>query len=237
LQRQAPILANVGLLAKTYSTPVDRINLGRISPTLLHDEMPYNPIDSEYVLNRINQDAAATRRNIVDQSGGNRAIAQAGLLAANRQTQNAVGDAIMQGKNINREMLERKKAFDMQRNQFNAQAQMQSDQYNNQLYAKEQEYNKQAEAARRSAINNLIAGIGTQYGQLATENRWFDIAPQMYGYNDRARFVNDPYKPKGLAYGGSMGIPQLVGLDNMGMFGSPSFVGSNRIKVYKRKIK
>jgi hypothetical protein len=73
---------------------------------------------------------------------------------------------------------------------------------------KEVEYRKQSEAARRNAIRQDIAGLGTTISQIGTESRWKNIAPNLSGgYNSKGEYV---------------------GYGNTGAFGG---------KIYKRKIK
>jgi len=209
MMRYAPMFTNLGLLAKTWAEPVDRLNLGRIQPQMIHDSLPYNPVDSEYVLNKINQDAAATRRGIIDTSGGNRNIAQAGLLAVNRNSQDAIGQAVFQGNEYNRNMLNQSRQFNAGINQFNAQQDAAAQQYNMNAFNQEQQYRKQAEAMKTSMINNYIAGLGTYAGQIGTENRWFDIAPKMYGYDSRANFANTFPGKKKFKYGGELQVNKI----------------------------
>ena len=53
--------------------------------------MTYNPFDTEFAANQANAEAAAARRAIMNTSGGNRAAAIAGILAANNNALNQLG--------------------------------------------------------------------------------------------------------------------------------------------------
>ena len=69
--------------------------------TPIGGHMGYTPYDRSYLLNKINQQNAATNRAIVNNSGGNAAAAQAGLIAANYNQTNALGDALMRMDQMN----------------------------------------------------------------------------------------------------------------------------------------
>lgn len=53
--------------------------------------LTYNPFDTEFAANQANAEAAAARRAIMNTSGGNRAAAIAGILAANNNALNQLG--------------------------------------------------------------------------------------------------------------------------------------------------
>lgn len=67
-------------------------NLTPIGYTPLHNYLRYEPVSKDYYTDKLNSVAGATRRNIINTSGGNRAAALAGLLANDYNTQTKLGD-------------------------------------------------------------------------------------------------------------------------------------------------
>lgn len=63
--------------------------------------MTYNPFDRNYYVNKLSAEAAATRRALANTSGGNRATAYAGLLAADYNNQSKMGDLFRQAEEYN----------------------------------------------------------------------------------------------------------------------------------------
>lgn len=77
------------------------------------DYMTYNPFDTEYYANQLRAESGATRRNIMNTSGGNRATAMAGLLAADYNANNSLGDLYRKANEYNLE--QRQKVADFNR--------------------------------------------------------------------------------------------------------------------------
>ena len=100
------------------------------APQLISGELDYKPFDIDYAINRLQSQGAATRRAIVNNSGGNRAMANAGLLAADYSLNNTIGDQLIKAQEYNdlrkRQVLE----FNRQKNMFNAQQIAQANQLN-----------------------------------------------------------------------------------------------------------
>lgn len=182
--RYAPLFTNMGLLTSSLTSKPDRLSLGRIAPQMLGERMKYNPMDSEYVANQLRQQAAATRRSLVDTSGGNRGIAQAALLAANKGSQEAIGDALFKVNELNDNKLNRVKEFNRQTDQFNIGNDFKAQEYNTNALNQERMWNKQADASKRNEVRQGFAGIGNILGQIGTENRNFKLATILGGgYN------------------------------------------------------
>ena len=212
--RYAPLMTNLGLLGSSMASSPDKLKLGRVGPQILTEKMRYNPIDSEYLANQMRQQAAATNRSLVDTSGGNRGIAQASLIAANRGSQTAIADALMKANELNDNKLARVKEFNRSTDMFNIGNDFQAQQINTSNGNQERFWNKQADAARRNEIRQGIAGIGNVLGQIGTENRLFDVAYTL---------------------GGDYGSTAQFGVKEKGLF-SGLFKNGGKV-VYKRKIK
>jgi hypothetical protein len=186
--RYAPVIANLGLLAYNIFDKPEQFKYNRVGASTITQRMAYNPIDSEYIANQIRQQAAGTNRALIDNSGGNRGIATSLIMAANRQSQNAIGDALMKGTIMNRELEEKAKAFNRQTDTTNAQLSLDAQKTNAQIDMQEQQANAASRAAKRNAINQGIVNLGNALGKIGTENRWGDLAPAMTGYDQYAKY-------------------------------------------------
>ena len=103
--RFAPILSSAGALVNNllnkpdysrWNTLLDN-DINDIAITPKYNYMQYRPIDRMMMANKIGQQAAATGRNIMNTSGGNRGTAIAGLLASDNQYLNKLGEAFIAG--------------------------------------------------------------------------------------------------------------------------------------------
>jgi hypothetical protein len=168
-ERYAPVFTNLALMAKTMASKPDTMRLPRISAPHVNDYMSYTPIDSDYIANQQRQMAAATNNALIDQSGGNPAIARSMLLSANRNNQTAIADSLFKASEYNRGLKERAIQFNANINAYNAGLDWDAIQRNAQMKAAEVQYETQANALRQQAINDYLAGIGTQLGQIGME--------------------------------------------------------------------
>lgn len=205
LLRRMPIITNALLTSDAMLSDPDTINFNKIAPGRLTQRMKYNPIDNEYIANQMRQQAAGTNRLLLDSSGGNRAIAQAALLSANRGSQDAIGAALLQGDEYNQSKLNQVLDFNRATDQFNIGTDLQAQQYNASISDRETEWNKQAAAQRRNMIREGITGIGTSLGDIGTENRWMNVAKETGGgydtygrYNNRGKKKDDEFKFGGI---------------------------------------
>jgi D-mannonate dehydratase len=180
--RYSPILTNAGLtLSNIFSKP-EKIQLNRANERVgagkLGNYMKYNPMDFEYLANKIKQQGASTRRAISNNSAGNRATATAGILASDYNLNNALGDTYTKVQDLNNQRRNVVEEFNRGTNMFNIQNDMQAQLanqrntlLNTEIANKETLLNSQANANRRNSIREGIATVGTQLGQLGTENR------------------------------------------------------------------
>ena len=144
--------------------------------TPMGGHMGYTPYDRSYLLNKINQQNAATNRAIVNNSGGNAAAAQAGLIAANYNQTNALGDALMRMDQMNEQRKMAIAQHNAEIDQYNSQGQMKADATNRELdlqranlavqAAQAREAIRAREEARRTANRNAFI---TNLGALGSE--------------------------------------------------------------------
>lgn len=95
-------------------------NLTEVDYTPIGNYLTYKPLDRNYYINKLNAQSGAARRAIVNQSGGNRATAMAGLLAADYNAQGRLGDLARQAEEYNLAQRERVEAFNRGTDQFNS---------------------------------------------------------------------------------------------------------------------
>ena len=128
--RYVPIAGHaIGAFSDLFSSPdysaADAIEAVDITPatvgyTPVGNYLSYKPFDRDYYLNKLNADVAASRRAITNTSGGNRAAAMAGLLAADYNYGNQLGALARQAEEYNQALRERVEGFNRQTNLANA---------------------------------------------------------------------------------------------------------------------
>ena len=140
--RYAPVLGSaVGVLKSAFTKPdYEHSNsLIEVSKTLSNPRVRYNPVnryllyrplDRNWYLNNVRAQSGATRRAILDASAGNSGAAIAGLLAADRASQEAQGDAMMKMAMYNENLRQATEQFNRQTDQMNSQGLMAADQAN-----------------------------------------------------------------------------------------------------------
>ena len=156
--RYAPIYGTaIGLLDNILSKPdyrdantiMDAANkAGTYTPISykpISNYLSYKPLDRNYYLNKLNSQAGATRRAIINQSNGNRANAVAGLLALDYNTQGKYGDLLRQAEEYNLAQRQAVEQFNRGTNMANAEMSLQAQRAN-------QAARQQAEATRFSGI-------------------------------------------------------------------------------------
>lgn len=98
----------------------------------LNNYLTYRPLDRNYYLNQLKGQAGATRRGIMN-SGSNAGNVMAGLLAADYNAQNAVGNTLMQMEQYNDAQRQKVAEFNRGTDQYNSQAAMSADAQNAQI--------------------------------------------------------------------------------------------------------
>lgn len=112
------------------------------------DYRRYRPFDRDYYLNKLNAEAGATRRDIMNVSGGNRGAAIAGLLSADYNAQQSIGDTLMKQELANRQHEGEVAEFNRGTNQFNASGIFEADKANQQAM----------QSARSIQLNAMLEG-------------------------------------------------------------------------------
>ena len=162
-------------------TPVPSVDYSPIG-----DYQAYNPFDRNYYTNKLQANAAASRRDIINQAGGNRATAMANLMAQDYNAQTKLGELFRNSEEYNQNQKLKIGEFNRGTNQYNSQAAFnaasqnaQIASQNNQLLsslglskAQMKEAIKESSNINRSAnFTNLLDNLGA----LGTENIMKDL--------------------------------------------------------------
>lgn len=162
-----------------------------VSPVGLGDYMAYNPYDVNYMQGRLNAQNSMTQRNILNTASGNRGAALSGILAANNQFVNNMGDMYRQALEYNDKQRQMVSDFNRGTNQFNSQQSLQAAAQNAQLDRQRVGDLIQIAAQKQNIANNSrqalmenISGLATSLGKLGREN---------YDVNRKNQLINDGY--------------------------------------------
>lgn len=195
------ISAFTDLFSKPDYSAADRIASIDIQPALVSADpigqyLSYRPLDRMFYINQLNKNTAAGRRAIQNTSGGNRAAALAGILAADYNYGENLGQLARQAEEYNQAQRERVAGFNRQTDMFNSQQSMQAQSVNAQSrndatkmrLAQAEEVAKLRQAARNAydarRSNNLNSFI-TNLGNIGWEDyqrEWINSNPALY-YN------------------------------------------------------
>lgn len=138
--RFAPLVGSAsGALSNIFSKPdyseADRIQNVDTKPAMvgwspIGNKLSYNPLDRDFYINKMNQQTAATRDNIRNTAGGNRAVAQAGLLASDYNYGQNLGNMARQAEEYNQAQRERVEGFNRQTNMYNTETGLKAGMFN-----------------------------------------------------------------------------------------------------------
>lgn len=165
-------------------------NLADINVNPIGNYLTYRPLDRNYYLNKLAAEAGATRRALVNQSGGNRAAAMAGLLAADYNALGRMGDLARQAEEYNMAQRERVEAFNRGTNQFNAEmaleaatARQRNDELRLKARATQAQLRDQADArasaGRAANLTNLFDSLG-EIGREGFSRNMINTNPALY---------------------------------------------------------
>lgn len=146
-------------------------NLHNVQYTPIGNYLTYRPLDKDYYINKLNAEASAARRAITNQSGGNRATAMAGLLAADYNAMSKMGELARQAEEYNAAQREKVETFNRGTNQFNSEMALKADianQSNNNLRLQARiaqaklrdQIDARASAGRSANLTNLFDSLG-----------------------------------------------------------------------------
>jgi len=172
--------------------------------------LAYKPLDRMFYINQLNKDTATGRRAIQDTSGGNRAAALAGILAADYNYGENLGKLARQAEEYNQALKEKVTGFNRQTNMFNSEQGTKVDMFNSELLGKQASLYGQlanmrqrileGNRAEKSAnLTNFLQGLGDLGRELTDRDtlRWLaDIGA--LPYNTRGQYTggNNTTAPK-----------------------------------------
>ena len=153
-----------------------------VSWSPIGNKLAYRPFDRDYYINKLNAEAGATRRALANQSGGNSGRAMAGILAADYNTQDRLGDLFRKSEEYNLEQRQKVEDFNRATNQLNAQGMLQADMANQQAAANARDYNlrgvlasaemrNKARLASEAARSANLSGFLQSLGDIGYENK------------------------------------------------------------------
>lgn len=221
--RYAPIIGSgLASLSDLFSRPdygsadmIGGVDLGAEAAGYapIGNYLSYRPLDRDYYINKMNQQAAATRRALQNTSGGNRLNAQAGILAADYNYGQSIGDLARQAEEYNQQLRERVEAFNRGTNMFNTETGLKASMFNAEsrnaakrarlgqatTAAQMRQAIKDQDAARRSAnITNFLQGLG-DLGWENEQRNWADTLAKsgVFKINTRGEYTGGTKRAKG----------------------------------------
>lgn len=155
------------------------------------NKLTYRPFDRDYYINKLNAEAGATRRALANQSGGNSGRAMAGILAADYNAQDRLGDLFRKSEEYNLEQRQKVEDFNRATNQANSQGELQADMANQQAYASARDYalrgimaaaemRQKARMAAEAAKSANLSGFLSALGDIGYENKGMNMIRQLY---------------------------------------------------------
>lgn len=221
--RYAPITGSgLASLSDLFSKPdygsadmIGGVDLGAeaVGYAPIGNYLSYRPLDRDFYINKMNQQAAATRRGLMNTSGGNRLNAQAGILAADYNYGQNMGNLARQAEEYNQQLRERVEAFNRGTNMFNTETGLKASMFNAEsrnaakrarlgqatTAAQMRQAIKDQDAARRSAnITNFLQGLGDM-GWENEQANWLDTLAKsgVLKMNTRGEYTGGTKKAKG----------------------------------------
>lgn len=221
--RYAPIIGSgLASLSDLFSKPdygsadlISGVDLGAETAGYapIGNYLSYRPLDRDFYINKMNQQAAATRRGLMNTSGGNRLNAQAGILAADYNYGQNMGNLARQAEEYNQQLRERVEAFNRGTNMFNTETGLKASMFNAEsrnaakrarlgqatTVAQLRQGIKDQDAARRSAnITNFLQGLGDM-GWENEQANWLDTLAKsgVLKMNTKGEYTGGTKKAKG----------------------------------------
>lgn len=166
--------------------------------------LDYTPFDRDYYSNKLEASAGATRRALMNTSGGNRATAMAGLLAADYNTQGKLGDLYRQAEEYNLAQRQKTEEFNRATDMYNSEGIFKADSANQAAlmnarssYLKgaltaadiRQKERQQSAAARSANLSNFINSLGDIGRENFSRNMIISDPSKYYSINNKGEIV------------------------------------------------
>jgi len=187
--RYAPVAANTLTGISDMFQKPETVKFGRVSPDMITSKMNYTPIDTEWMTNKMNSSFAGNRDQMINQAGGNRAMAMAGLAGINQQQQNAIGEGYLKAQDINYGRKQQADQFNINVEAQNVAARNAAQAQNIQLAMQEADMNARNRAAKRSAARQAILQSAQDLGGIGRENFSSNNASKVFGYDKYGNII------------------------------------------------
>lgn len=166
--------------------------------------LSYTPFDRDYYSNKLEASAGATRRALMNTSGGNRATAMAGLLAADYNTQSKLGDLYRQAEEYNLAQRQKTEEFNRATDMYNSEGMFKADSANQAAlmnarssYLKgaltaadiRQRERQQSIAAKSANLSNFINSLGDIGRENFSRNMIISDSSKYYSINNKGEVV------------------------------------------------
>lgn len=182
-------------------------NLSTIDYNNVGNYLSYNPLDRNYYINKLNAQASAGRNALINQAGGNRAAAMAGILASDYGAQGQFGNLARQAEEYNAAQRERTEGFNRQTNMYNTEmgmkaaiANKQNEELRMRAYAAQAQMREaaraQSAAARSANFTNFFDSLGAIGSEEFTRNMINSNKGELYGISGTGK-VDYKKKAKG----------------------------------------
>lgn len=144
--------------------------------------LTYRPFDRDFYINKMNAEAGASRRALLNTSGNNRATAMAGILAADNNYLNQIGSLARQAEEFNLAQRQQVADFNRSTNITNSQGFLQADMANQKALAEAREFSlkgrmtaaelrERARLASDQAKSANISGLFQTLGDIGFEEK------------------------------------------------------------------
>lgn len=193
LRYMAPIGSAIGLGLTAFSKPdysdaqavldasTSRNSYMPIRYKPIGNYLRRDPLDREFALNKLAANASATRRSLANLTGGNRAAATAGILAADYNYLDKVGSMIRQAKESDREHTKTVADFNKATDLANSQGFLAADKANQEAWSKINDFRLKGVAsaaemrskiklARDAAISANLSNLFNSLGSIGEES-------------------------------------------------------------------
>ena len=169
-----------------------------VAPELISGNLEYKPFDTDYAINRLQSQGAANRQAIINNSGGNRATATAGLLASDNNLMSNIGNEMIKAHDYNYQQRRQIADFDRQKDMFNAQQINNNYQINHSINsarmsgieraAAMREQEKTINAQNRSINRNMFVDTMASLGREEQDRRFANVLTQYKIENNRIKY-------------------------------------------------
>ena len=132
------------------------------------NQMTYKPLDRNYYLNQLYSNAGASRRDIINQSGGNRATAMAGILGADYNTTSNIGKLAREAEEYNLNQRQKVEDFNRSTNMFNSEGSLKAQ------TANQANYERKLRAIMAASEMRQQADMLSSQGKSANLTNFFD---------------------------------------------------------------